>query len=384
MSAEPMAQSIRVDQLKLGSRLARDVLETGADGKDVLLYAAGQVIHSEWQLNRLRESGMAVVPVTPESVREPLAEASSPACMEHLLEQRTRVDEVRLAETAAELGLMEFFRTTQGAGRPDLAPMEDEAGRMGALGRDNPELLDVLSLLREATPVAFRHCQNVASLCARVTLFRCPETGEEELRRVVLAGLLHDIGLMHCVALEQLNAGEVDETADQYRDHPDFGVEILAGISGVAGEVRRAVAEHHERINGNGFPQGLSGADLHGLSELVGLCDTYERLTHGISYRRALSPVAALNLIQGWARREFHEDLIRDFTRALGPWPIGAAVELDNGLRGRVCSRVNPFAPVVAVRGPQGLSLVDCAADALGVRRGIAPAQADLHPTEIF
>jgi hypothetical protein len=60
-------------------------------------------------------------------------------------------------------------------------------------------------------------------------------------------------------------------------------------------------------------------------------------------------------------------------------------VELDNGLKGRVMSRVNPFAPLVACRAADGgLQLVDCAREGLSVRRGLAPAQAELHPTEIF
>jgi HD-GYP domain-containing protein (c-di-GMP phosphodiesterase class II) len=189
---------------------------------------------------------------------------------------------------------------------------------------------------------------------------------------------------MHCLSTEQLTLDELDETAELFRDHPDFGVEILSALPGVPGDVRRAVGEHHERINGTGFPQGLNGGDVHPLAELVAICDTYDRLTHGISYRRALSPVAALNLMQGWAGREFHSDLVMEFTRAMGPWPLGSPVELENGLRGRVSSRLNPHAPVVACKSPQGLQLVDCAASGLAIRRGLAPSLSDLHPTEIF
>jgi putative nucleotidyltransferase with HDIG domain len=383
MSDFVMAQSIRVDQLKLGSRLAADVYETNSEGLEVLLYARDQVISSQWQLSRLRESGTAVVPVSPDSVRISVAAGDDPACAEELQHLRAVVDASRRAEAGSQREVLDFFVQAQGE-KPDLAAVEDTARELGRMGRDNPELLDVLSLLREAAPVAFRHSQNVASLATRITLFRQPGATEEELRRVALAGLLHDVGLLHCVSLEQINRSEVDETAEVFRDHPDFGVEIVKNLAGVPSEVRRAVAEHHERINGNGFPQALSGAELHPLAELVGLCDTYERLTHGITYRRALSPVAALNLIQGWARREFHEELVLDFTRALGPWPLGAPVELENGLKGRVTSRRNPYAPVVACRTEAGLRLVDCGAQGLAVRRGVSPTQAELHLTEIF
>jgi len=381
------AQHIRVDQLKLGSRLAGDVLEPGQDGQPVLLYAAGQVINTEWQLSRLREAGTQVVPVAPDSVREPVAAGGAAEHRALLMEQRRRVDEARPAEAVAELGVLRFLEQVQagsghGVDQRDILCQVDELSRQG---RQSPELLDVLCLLREASPRVFRHSRNVASLALRVTLFRHPEAGDEDLRRVVMAGLLHDVGIVHCLSLAQLNEGELDETAEIFRDHPDFGVGIVQEMGGVSTEVRRAVAEHHERLHGNGFPNGLIGRDIHPLAELVGLCDTFERLTHGITYRRALSPVAALNLIQGWARREFHEDLVLAFTRALGPWPIGAPVELENGLKGRVMSRVNPHAPLVACRGDEGgLRLVDCALEGLAVRRGLSPAQAELHPTEIF
>ena len=379
-----MSQSIRVDQLKLGSRLAADVFETTSDGLEVLLYARDQVISSDWQLSRLLESGTAVVPISPDSMREPLAELGDPEGRRELLRLRAGVDAARPAEAAIQRDLLAFFEQAQQQDRPDLEAVEGSARELARQGREDPELLDILNLLREAAPVAFRHSQNVASLALRVSLFRKPEAEDEELRRVVLAGLLHDVGMMHCVSLMQFNQGELDETAEIYRDHPDFGVEIVKGLTGVPGEVRRAVAEHHERINGNGFPQALNGAELHPLAELVGLCDTYERLTHGISYRRALSPVAALNLIQGWARREFHEELIMDFTRALGPWPLGAPVELESGLRGRVTSRRNPFSPLVACKTEQGLQVLDSGEKGLAVRRGVTPALAELHPTEIF
>jgi HD-GYP domain-containing protein (c-di-GMP phosphodiesterase class II) len=381
------AQHIRVDQLKLGSRLAGDVLETGADGQSVLLYAAGQVINTEWQLSRLRESGALVVPVAPDSVREPVATFSAAEHRALLMEQRRRVDDARPAEAHAEAGVLRFLEQIQtGSGHEvDQRVLLDQVDHLSRQGRQSPELLDVLCLLREASPRLFRHSRNVASLALRVSLYRQPDVSDEDLRRVVMAGLLHDVGMVHCLGLDQLNEGEVDETSELFRDHPDFGVGIVLEMGGVPTEVRRVVAEHHERLHGNGFPNELGGRDIHPMAELIGLCDTYERLTHGITYRRALSPVAALNLIQGWARREFHEELVLAFTRALGPWPIGAPVELDNGLKGRVMSRVNPFAPLVACRAADGgLQLVDCAREGLSVRRGLAPAQAELHPTEIF
>ncbi len=379
-----MAQHIRVDQLKLGSRLAADIYETTTDGHSLLLYARDQVIASELQLNRLREAGMAAVPVTPDSVREGLVADCAPALRVRALELRLAVDEARPREAAAERDLLEVFRSVQASGKPDLAPLESQGEELARMGREDPELLDVLALLREALPAVYRHSRNVASLALRVSLFRRPNAGDEELRRVALGALLHDVGLMHCLSTDQLTQHELDETAEQYRDHPDFGVEILSGLPGMPGEVRRAVGEHHERINGNGFPHGLNGTDVHPLAELVAICDTYDRLTHGISYRRALSPVAALNLMQGWAGREFHPDLVMDFTRALGPWPLGSLVELENGQRGRVSSRQNPHAPVVACKSPQGLQLVDCATSGLAIRRGLAPSLSELHPTEIF
>jgi putative nucleotidyltransferase with HDIG domain len=379
-----MAQHIRVDQLKLGSRLAADVYETTTDGRSLLLYARDQVISSYWQLNRLKDAGMAVVPVSPESVREPVAEGISPDLRLAVEQMRHAVDAARPREAAAEQNLLEAFRSVQASGKPDLAVLESQGDELARVGREEPELLDVLALLREALPAVFRHSRNVAGLALRVQLFRQPRAGDEELRRVALAGLLHDVGLMHCLGTEQLTQQELDETSELFRDHTDFGVEILAGLPGVPVEVRRAAGEHHERINGNGHPQGLSGGDLHPLAELVAICDTYDRLTHGISYRRALSPVAALNLMQGWAGREFHADLVMDFTRAMGPWPLGTPVELENGLRGRISSRRNPHAPVVACKSSGGLQLVDCEASGLAIRRGLAPSLADLHPTEIF
>ena len=87
---------------------------------------------------------------------------------------------------------------------------------------------------------------------------------------------------------------------------------------------------HHERSDGSGYPEGLFGGSLPDLARMVAITDAYDSMTGGY-YRPAMTPTDALQVLKTQASEEYGEDLVEDFIRCLGTYPVGSLVELNSG-----------------------------------------------------
>jgi len=88
---------------------------------------------------------------------------------------------------------------------------------------------------------------------------------------------------------------------------------------------------HQERINGEGYPDGLKGRQIGFLARLVAITSVYEALTRNRSYRQALSPSRALGQLYRWRFHDFDSRLVEKFINSLGVYPPGCLVELSSG-----------------------------------------------------
>jgi HD-GYP domain-containing protein (c-di-GMP phosphodiesterase class II) len=126
------------------------------------------------------------------------------------------------------------------------------------------------------------------------------------------------------------------EQFERMKIHVEASLSLLRRTPGVPPEVIRAVAEHHERRDGSGYPRRLAGAaiGLHGAC--AGIVDTYTALISARSYANPLSPEDALAALIGWSEKEFDPALVEQFALSVGMFPVGSAVELADGGLGMV------------------------------------------------
>jgi putative nucleotidyltransferase with HDIG domain len=132
---------------------------------------------------------------------------------------------------------------------------------------------------------------------------------------IAIGGLLHDIGA-EPVGGEKA-AGAAKELLDEGEAHPERGARLLSEIAKMPDEVVRIVREHHEHPGGVGFPQGLSGAEIHGFARLVAVVDEFCHLVLRGAHGAGLDPEEALTRllrakIHG-ADRQFFEALVASF-----------------------------------------------------------------------
>jgi HD-GYP domain-containing protein (c-di-GMP phosphodiesterase class II) len=174
---------------------------------------------------------------------------------------------------------------------------------------------------------------------------------EDRLRKLGLGLLVHDIGKL-AVPPEVLNKpGRLtDEELLVMRRHPEDGVELLrpADISPLAISI---VRDHHERLDGLGYPAGIDGAKLHEFPRIAAVADVYDAVTSERVYKEAAPPHVGVRVIVEGAGTQFCPDVVRHFRTVVFPYPVGHEITLPDGRVGVVAGvdGDNPDRPLVRV-----------------------------------
>ena len=154
---------------------------------------------------------------------------------------------------------------------------------------------------------------------------------KEELYDLTMGIMLHDIGKMF-VPIEILNKkGKLDD--EEYKimkEHPVRGFDFLKEHTDLNSKVRIIALQHHERVDGTGYPHGLKSEQINKLAKIAAIVDVYDALTSDRSYRTARSPNEAVEYIMGSGGRFFDMDMVQTFVKKINPFPIGTAVKLSN------------------------------------------------------
>jgi HD-GYP domain-containing protein (c-di-GMP phosphodiesterase class II) len=142
------------------------------------------------------------------------------------------------------------------------------------------------------------HTRRVAALAV--------EIGEQlglspsRLRSLAIGGLLHDIGKLSIAAAILQKPGPLDDVEfSLVKLHPDRGRELLSELGGFDESVRRLVLDHHERLDGTGYPRGIRGDELDLATRILSVCDVYDALVSPRVYRAAWTRDRALDLLRG-------------------------------------------------------------------------------------
>ncbi len=130
---------------------------------------------------------------------------------------------------------------------------------------------------------------------------------EEQIHRIYLAGLLHDIGKIGIdEAVLRKNGKLNDEEFASIRRHPSIGAGILREIKQMR-DIVPGVLSHHERIDGRGYPEGLAGDKIPLMGKIVGLADSFDAMTSKRTYRNAMNIDKALAEIEKGLGTQFDE-----------------------------------------------------------------------------
>ncbi|MDQ2069089.1 HD-GYP domain-containing protein [Natronospira bacteriovora] len=180
----------------------------------------------------------------------------------------------------------------------------------------------------------------------------------EDIETIGMGALLHDIGKVRMPKSVLMKDGPLDrEEWDMMRSHAEQGHRMLNQSGGVSEQVKTIVLQHHERLDGSGYPQHLHDNQIDRMALMVGLVDAYDAMTGDWPNSPPISPHKALASLRKTAGAQFGVELIERFIRCMGVYPIGTVVRLTTGAKGIVVShnRASRLKPVLMmVEDPRG------------------------------
>ena len=139
------------------------------------------------------------------------------------------------------------------------------------------------------------------------------------LRSLAIGGLLHDIGKLSIPdAILQKPGPLDDEEYDVVKQHPERGRELLNELGGFDAAVGRLVLDHHERLDGSGYPRGLAGDELDLSTRILAVCDVYDALVSKRAYRPAWTREQALELLRDESGAAFDPRCVAALERLVG------------------------------------------------------------------
>ncbi|WP_328300725.1 HD-GYP domain-containing protein [Streptomyces sp. NBC_00435] len=142
--------------------------------------------------------------------------------------------------------------------------------------------------------------------------------GEDRLEVVRIAGILHDVGKLGVpTRLLRKDGPLTPEERRIIELHPEYGHEMVRGI-GFLGEARAAILHHHERVDGSGYPYGLTGEQIPVLARVVAVADAFDAMTSTRSYSRARPVPVALAELERCAGAQFDPEMVRALVDSIG------------------------------------------------------------------
>jgi HD-GYP domain-containing protein (c-di-GMP phosphodiesterase class II) len=155
------------------------------------------------------------------------------------------------------------------------------------------------------------------------------------LRHLAVGGLLHDIGKLSVAGAILRKPGALgDDEYAEVKRHPDAGVRLLRELGGFAAAVHSLVGEHHERLDGGGYPRGLTAPDLAIGPRILAVCDVYDALVSDRVYREAWTPERALALLRAEAGAAFDPACVESLAVVVGLAPVAAPAVAPAAARG--------------------------------------------------
>jgi putative nucleotidyltransferase with HDIG domain len=172
------------------------------------------------------------------------------------------------------------------------------------------------------------------------------------LRELGVAAILHDIGKTQLPKAIADKTGNLNgEDLQKFKEHPYLGATMLKKNIRISDNIVKAVQQHHERVDGKGYPYGLEGKSIHRFARIICVSDVYDTVTNSKDYKKAFSPNDAYELILAGSGIMFDEEVVKAFRKSFSVYPLGCCVKLSNGVESYVVKQNENFPdrPIVRV-----------------------------------
>jgi putative nucleotidyltransferase with HDIG domain len=200
---------------------------------------------------------------------------------------------------------------------------------------DNKTVLNLLATTKICENHVYTHSLNVSIYASQLAIANgLPQKKVEEIG---LGALLHDLGKLF-IPEEVLNKpGKLTkEEFEQIKSHCELGFENLRRVHEIPLTVAHCALQHHERIDGAGYPRGLKGAEIHEYAKILSVADVFDAVTSHRVYRPGMLPHKGIEILYAGSGTQFERDQIQLFKNCIAIYPQGLTVKLNDGRTGIV------------------------------------------------
>lgn len=307
------------------------------DSKGRVLVAKGAIL-DEYVIESLLKLGIMSVYIQ-EGTEDPETEDSenaSPLAQKHIEELRapdrsklTLSNSVR--KRVAE-GIQYIYSNAESE---NMASATDSIANelMSAIENNNAVAIDI-SALKTSDEYTFKHSVDVATIA--MILAKQQGLSKQQIYEIGVAGLLHDVGKTQ-IPHEILNKPSrlSDKEFEVMKQHSVFGYRMIKDRGEFNEAVLMGILQHHEKINGKGYPMGVDDSHMTQYAKIISVADIYDALVTERPYKKAFSQRDAVEMIMSMTL-ELDMTAMKSFLESVILYPVDSIVELSNGERARV------------------------------------------------
>jgi HD-GYP domain-containing protein (c-di-GMP phosphodiesterase class II) len=232
--------------------------------------------------------------------------------------------------TTSEETLSKFLIDIKNGKVPQIESIKGSVDDMVDSMVNNPDAMLWIARLREEHLTTYNHGVKVGLYM--VALGRHLGFPRRELANLGLIGMLADVGKTRLPRALLEKPGMLSPA--EYliaKEHVRLGLDALKETSQLPIEVELGISQHHERMDGSGYPKGLKGEDISIYGRMAGIADCFSALITPRPYANPQAPQEALMSLYEWGEKSLHLPLIEQFIQAVSVFPVGSMVELSSG-----------------------------------------------------
>ena len=343
-----MLEQVRIDDLQPGMYVNQVLEQTGS-----LKMRSKGIVKTQRIIDSLKAKGILVVEVDRAKSKLENAATSEPAApveeskAESASEKpkpmgRDAINEASdLYENAVNIQ-SSFIKSLKNGAPKDLSPMESLSHSLIESVFDNKDALSCLTMIKEADQYLLEHSIN----CSILAGIFCEFLGydRDTIEQVSLGTLLMDIGMSSLPEDVRVSTDTFsNDDWEVMKTHVEIGIDLIEQCGDISDLSLQIIEQHHERMDGSGYPKGLTGDDISEFARIAAIVDAFDAMTSNRTHKDSVTPMQALKRLT--ATDNLDQELVKQFIQCIGVHPVGSLVRLKSGKLG-IVSKANPKDPV--------------------------------------
>ena len=337
-----MIKQVRVDELRIGMYVHR--LE--ASWVDHPFLRNQFKINQISDINKIRKSGIKAILIDTEKgldiEKQPAVEPSAlPAQVEpvedraenstkpqsSLQEEMVKANQVRQEAGRVITDIMADARLGKRIETERVTPVVEEM--LASIFRNQDAFLG-LTRIRQMDQYTFEHSVSVSALM--IAFAKKLQLDQATIWELGVGGILHDIGKLQVPEKILNKPGRLtDQEFEVMRGHVGFGYKMIDEAETIPRRARQVILQHHERLNGSGYPGRLSGEEISLYGKMAAIVDVYDAITSDRVYHKGKLPSVVLRQLVEWSGEGvFDAELVQRFIQCVGIYPVGSLVALES------------------------------------------------------